>query len=76
MQKHEILTIIIYIILPFIGLVIFLRLRKKMENEKIMSPPILAYFIIFFNYGGLLTVVLTNYFLQWSGIASLGVFYL
>ncbi|WP_158992663.1 hypothetical protein [Mucilaginibacter sp. L196] len=47
-----------------------------MKKENIPSPPALAFFIIFFNYGGLLVVVLTNYLLQWSGMASLGTFYL
>jgi hypothetical protein len=76
MQKHEILAIIIYLLLPFTGLLIFLWLRRKMRKEKIPIPPTLAFFIVFFNYGGLLVVLLTNFFLQWSGLASLGTFYL
>jgi len=47
-----------------------------MKNEKIPGPPALAFFIIFFNYGGLSVVVLANYFLEWSGMATLGVLYL
>jgi hypothetical protein len=33
-------------------------------------------FIIFATYGGLLLVLLTTLVLQWSGMASLGTFYL
>jgi len=47
-----------------------------MKNEKIINPPTLAFFIIFLNYGGLLIVLLINYFLETTEMADLGVFYL
>jgi hypothetical protein len=36
----------------------------------------LAYFVIFFVYGGLLMVALTSLFWEWSGMASIGTFFL
>ena len=74
--KQLILAIIILIIIPFLGLLLFLRLRNRIKNERIIHPPTVAIFIIFITYGGLLLVVLTAFFLQWSGAASLGTFYL
>ncbi|RYY19449.1 MAG: hypothetical protein EOO04_21985 [Chitinophagaceae bacterium] len=47
-----------------------------MKTENIANPPALELFIIFSTYGGLLLVILTTYFWQWSGMASLGTFYL
>jgi len=36
----------------------------------------LAYFIIFFVYGGFLMVALTSLFWEWSGMASIGTLFL
>lgn len=73
----EILTaIVIHLIVPLIGLGLFLRLRNKMKKEKITNPPTAELFIIFTTYGGLLLVALTSLFWKWSGMASLGTFYL
>jgi len=43
---------------------------------KIIHPPIFAIFTIFITYGGFLIVALTTFFMEWSGAASLGTFYL
>jgi len=40
------------------------------------NRPIIELFIIFATYGGLILAVLTDLFWYWSGMASLGVFYL
>ncbi len=66
----------IHLILPLTGLLWFLRLKKQMKNEKIANAPTAELFIIFLTYGGLLLVALTTLFLLWSGMASLGIFYL
>ncbi len=47
-----------------------------MKNENVVNAPTLELFIIFATYGGLLLVTLTTLFWQWSGMASLGTFYL
>jgi len=76
MQKNELFAIFVYIIIPLLGLVVFLFINRKMRLENIVNPPTMVIFIVFTNYGGLLLLVLTAYFLEWSGAASLGVFYL
>lgn len=47
-----------------------------MKREDIQSPPILAFFVLFATCGGWLVVLLTDLFWKWSGMASLGFFYL
>ena len=47
-----------------------------MRIEKVQSPPVLELFFVFFTFGGVLIVLLTQFFWYWSGMASLGVFYL
>jgi len=76
MQTSLLLPIIIYFIIPLLGVGIFIWLMKKMSNEKVISRPVLSLFIIFATYGGLLLMVLTTYFWEWSGMASLGMAYL
>ena len=61
---------------PLIGLGLFWRMKNKMIKDNISSPPILDLFIVFATYGGLLLVTLTTLFWEWSGMASLGTFYL
>jgi hypothetical protein len=73
--KEIIIAVIIHLIIPIFGLIIFLKLAAKMKSEMIY-PPILEFFIIFATYGGLLLVMLTSIFWKWSGLASLGTFYL
>jgi hypothetical protein len=47
-----------------------------MSQSKLQSPPIFPYFILFGVCGGWLMVLLTVLFWEWSGMASIGVFYL
>ncbi len=42
----------------------------------IASPPVIPFFILFVTLGGWLLVVLTLWYWEWSGMASLGVLYL
>jgi hypothetical protein len=69
-------AILVNFVVPLAGLGIFLRLREQMRDQQIERPPIVPLIIIFATYGGLLMVVLTVLFWRWSGMASLGVFYL
>ena len=71
-----IIALIIHLILPLVGFLYFLRIKKQMELENITKAPIIELFAIFATYGGLLLVILTTFFWQWSGMASLGIFYL
>ena len=67
---------LIHLVLPLVGLKIYLWLCQRMKGEGVVSPPILAYFILFFTYGGLIQLILTTLFWYWSGMASLGAAYL
>jgi len=66
----------IYLIIPLSGLFGFLLLRIRMKKENVQNRPDIELFIIFATYGGLILVVLTELFWSWSGMASLGTFYL
>ncbi len=71
-----IIALAIHLLLPLIGLIYFIRLRVRMKNEEIQNAPIIELFVIFATYGGLLLVTLTALIWKWSGMASLGTFYL
>ncbi len=69
-------AILVNFVVPLAGLKVLLSLRERMFERQIERPPVVPLFIIFATYGGLLVVVLTILFLRWSGMASVGVFYL
>jgi hypothetical protein len=71
-----IILILIYLIVPLAGLFFYNRLRKKVIAANIPHPPVSNIFIVFFTYGGLLILTLTECFADWSGLASVGTFYL
>jgi hypothetical protein len=76
MLKEIITALIIHLFIPLAGLIYFISLVRRMKKENISDPPTVELFIIFSTYGGLLLVVLTTLFWEWSGMASLGTFYL
>jgi hypothetical protein len=69
-------ALLIHLLIPLAGLLFYLRLIKKIKKENIENPPTVDLFLIFSTYGGLLLVTLTALFWKWSGMASLGTFYL
>jgi hypothetical protein len=77
MTATQIITALtIHLLIPLTGLLWFLRLSKQIKNENIPNPPTTELFVIFSTYGGLILVALTTLSWQWSGMASLGTFYL
>ncbi len=77
MTTIEMITvIIIHLLIPIVGLLTYILLIRKIKKEKISNPPNIDFFLIFATYGGLLLVMLTTVFWEWSGMASLGTFYL
>ena len=58
------------------GVGLFWALVLKMRNARLVSSPVVPFFILFFTLGGWLTVLLTVWFWEWSGMASLGMLYL
>jgi hypothetical protein len=67
---------LINIIIPVLGLYAFNELRIRMREEEIENPPTIYLFILFATYGGWVLVVFTIFCWYWSGMASLGLFYL
>jgi len=77
MTSSQILTAVaIYLLVPFAGFAVFCWLCLRMRLAGIPDPPFVSYFILFATFGGWLVVALTALFWEWSGMASLGVFYL
>ena len=74
--KKIIIGLVIHLFVPLVGLLCFISLKRKMENENIVKAQIFQLFIVFVTYGGLFLVSLTTLFWEWSGLASLGTFYL
>ncbi len=52
-NKEIIVAVIIHLIIPLIGLILFFKLARKMKSE-MTYPPILEFFLIFATYGSLL----------------------
>jgi len=72
----EIAPILIYLVVPAIGLGAFACVLKTMRRRAIPEPPVISLFALFFLNGSLLLVVLTALFWHWSGLASLGAAFL
>ena len=70
------IAILVHIGAPYLGWLMFNKLKQKMRDENVIEPPILELQMILFTYGGLLLVLFTSLFWVWSGMASLGCFYL
>ena len=77
MTSSEINTAItIHLLVPAAGVVAYLALCRRLFVAG-ASPMFLAQlFLLFVCYGGALLVVLTSLFWHWSGMASVGVFFL
>lgn len=73
---NEIRSILINLVVPVVGVALFLQLRRRMRDEEIEEPPIIPLFILFATYGGLIIALLTALFCCWSGMATLGLAYL
>ena len=74
--KQFLIGISIHLLVPIAGLLGYFRLLAKMKLGNLKPLPSLELFLIFLTYGGCLIVALTTFFWEWSGMASIGVFYL
>jgi len=74
--SQDIAAIGVNILVPLLGVILFVLLCRRIRRARIQPPPFGQYFILFVAYGGWLMVLLTALFWEWSGIASLGFFYL
>jgi len=67
-----ILAVFIHIVVPALGVLAYLLLRRKMRRANIPSPPEGPYFVLFGVYGAWLVILLASIFGTWSGMASIG----
>lgn len=75
-MSQLLLAFCIYVLIPAAGLAAFILLIRRIRRTKNDRLLELAYFLLFFALGGWLLIALTSEFLEWSGMASLGMFYL
>lgn len=66
----------IYLIIPLIGLLLFLRLAFRWHSQGAEQFTLIELFVLFASYGVLLLIVLITLFLNWSGMTTLGMAYL
>ena len=72
-EEHQMISFVgIHVLIPLLGLTVFVLLCRKMQRT-IQSPPFVSYFFLFAIFGGWLMVCLTALFWRWSGLASIGV---
>jgi hypothetical protein len=69
-------AIFIHIIIPIFGILIYLKTCRDMYVKSIPNPPYIQLLLLFFGFGGWLLIFLTLRFGYWSGMASLGFFFL
>lgn len=69
-------VLLIYLAVPAAGVAWYLRLRRRMRSSGVPDAPEGQMFLVFFNYGGWLLVLLTALFWRWSGVATAGIMYL
>lgn len=66
----------IHVLVPAAGVVLFFWLVSRMFERQIENPPVFSLFIIFATWGSLLVLILTRFFLYWSGMSTVGLLYL
>ncbi len=66
----------IHLVIPMIGVICYVSITRKMKTDKVVNAPKFELFVLHVSYVGLLLVCLTTLFWHWSGLASLGTFYL
>lgn len=77
MSANEvILALLIHLVTPAAGLASYLCLCARMRQHSIPEPPYITFFFLFFALGAWLLVFLTALFWVWSGMASIGIFFL
>jgi hypothetical protein len=70
------IPLLIYLAVPTLGLWVYFRLARQIASAGEPTWVGLVYFALFFCWGGALLVVLTGLLWSWSGMASLGMFFL
>jgi hypothetical protein len=66
------IPVLIYLLVPTLGVVGYLWLCSAMARQNLIPPLAAHYFALFAFYGAWVVVLLTAAFWEWSGLASLG----
>lgn len=66
--------LLIHVFVPMVGIVLYLRLVRRMKSENVPNSPTIQLFFVFETYGVLVMLILTALFWKWSGMASIGFF--
>jgi hypothetical protein len=76
MSANEVFRAVgIHLVTPALGVAVYVWFCLRMRRT-VSEPPYFTYFFLFATIGSWLLVVLTALFWSWSGMASLGVFFL
>ena len=70
------IPLLIYLAVPALGLWAYVRIARQIASAGEPAWVGLVYFALFVCWGGALLVVLTGLLWSWSGMASLGMFFL
>ncbi len=65
MDTIYIIPILIYFVIPIVGLATYIMVVKGLKS-KVDSVPYFSTFFLFLVYGGLLLIILTSVFWEWS----------
>ena len=74
--KEIIVTSLIHLAIPLIGLISYLDIITQTRRDKIENAPTISIFTIFTTYWLFFLVLLTFIFLEWSPIAGIATWYL
>lgn len=70
------LLVSLFILAPITGILAFIKVVVSMNHRGIQKPPIFELIAVFFNYGGLLLIILSELADIWSALSTLGALYI
>ena len=73
-MKDGIIFLFVHLVVPIMGMAVYLILVKRMKKEDTPNAPVAQLFWLFGTYGVLTILVLTSLIWKWSGMASIGAF--
>lgn len=73
-MKNCIIFLFIHVVVPIIGIIVYIISVKRIKKKEITNAPITQLFWLFGTYGVLFILVLTAILWKWSGMASIGAF--
>ena len=77
MDLHAVLSLLlVFVGIPLLGVGAYTWLCIRMHRRGVPDPPSISYFVLFAHGGIWFLLLLTSSLWGWSGMSSLGVFYL